>query len=82
MENRYRSIFASTRSCLKSCMAVIGDSMKEEDQVVHLLACLPESFNVLVTALESNTDVPKTEVVTERVRYIRKDNSKQRKQFS
>ena len=39
--------------------------MKEEDQVVHLPASLPESFNVLVTALESNADVPKMEAVTE-----------------
>ena len=46
-------------------LAVIGDSMKEEDQVVHLLTSLPESFNVLVTALESNADAPKMEVVTE-----------------
>ena len=45
-------------------LAVIGDPMKKEDQVVHLLASLPESFNVLVTALESNADVPKMEVVT------------------
>ena len=48
-------------------LAVIGDPMKEEDQVVHLLASLPDSFNVLVTALESNADVPKMEVVTERL---------------
>ena len=40
-------------------LAVIGDPMKEEDQVVHLLASLPDSFNVLVTALEANADVPK-----------------------
>ena len=48
-------------------LAVVGDPMKEEDQVVHLLASLPESFNVLVTALEANADVPKMEVVTERL---------------
>ena len=48
-------------------LAVIGDPMKEEDQVVHLLASLPESFSVLVTALESSADVPKMEVVTERL---------------
>ena len=48
-------------------LAVIGDPMKEEDQAIHLLASLPESFNVLVTALESNAAVPKMEVVTERL---------------
>ena len=48
-------------------LAVIGDPMKEEDQVVHLLASLPESFNVLATALQSNAEVPKMEVVTERL---------------
>ncbi len=31
-------------------LAVIGDVVSEEDRVVHLLASLPESFNVLVTA--------------------------------
>ncbi len=34
-------------------LAVIGDAVSEEDRVVHLLASLPESFNVLVTALEA-----------------------------
>ena len=34
---------------------------------MHLLASLPESFNVLVTALEANPDVLKLEVVTERL---------------
>ena len=48
-------------------LAVIGDPMKEEDQVVYLLASLPESFNMLVTALEANPDVPQMEVVTERL---------------
>ena len=47
-------------------LAVIGDPVKEEHQVVNLLASLLESFNVLVGALESNADVPKIEVVTER----------------
>ena len=35
-------------------LAVIGDPVKEEDQVVHLLAILPESYSMLVTALEAN----------------------------
>ena len=48
-------------------LAVIGDLVKEEDRVVHLLASLPESYNMLVTALEANPDVPQMEVVTERL---------------
>ncbi len=48
-------------------LAVIGDPIKEEDRVVHLLASLPEPFNMLVTALEASTDVPNLDVVTERL---------------
>ncbi len=33
---------------------VIGDPIKEEDRVAHLLASLPESFNMLVTTLEAS----------------------------
>ena len=41
-------------------LAVIGDPVSEEDRVVHLLASLPESFDMLVTALEAQSDnVPK-----------------------
>ena len=48
-------------------LAVAGEDVSEEDRVVYLLASLPESYNVLVTALEANEDVPKLEVVTERI---------------
>ena len=48
-------------------LAVIGDPVSEEDRVVHLLASLPESFNMLVTALEASSEVPKMETVTERL---------------
>ena len=48
-------------------LAVIGDPLEEEDQVVFLLASLPESFDILVTALEVNADVPKMDVVRERL---------------
>ena len=41
--------------------------MEEEDKVVTLLASLPDSFNMLVTALEANAGVPSMEVVTERL---------------
>ena len=36
---------------------MIGDPVSEEDCVVHLLASLPGSFNMLVTALEANPEV-------------------------
>ena len=48
-------------------LAIIGDPVTEEDHVVHLLASLPDSFNMLVTALEANPEVPKMENVTERL---------------
>ena len=48
-------------------LAVAGDAVEEEDRVVHLLASLPDTFSMLVTALELNPEVPKMEVVTERL---------------
>ena len=48
-------------------LTVAGETVSEEDRVVYLLASLPESYNVLVTALEANEGVPKLEVVTERI---------------
>ncbi|GAB1600790.1 hypothetical protein Ahia01_000357100 [Argonauta hians] len=48
-------------------LSVIGDSIDEEDRVVHLLATLPDSYNMLVTALEASQDVPKWVLVTERL---------------
>ena len=46
-------------------LAVVGDPVSEEDRVVHLLASLLDSFDMLVTALEANKQVPKMESVTE-----------------
>ena len=49
-------------------LSAIGDPTTDEDKVVYLLAGLPESYDVLVTALESGTDaVPSMETVTERL---------------
>ena len=48
-------------------LAVVGEAVDDEPRVVHLLASLPESFSMMVTALEANKDVPKMEVVTERL---------------
>lgn len=51
-------------------LAVIGDAVSEEDQVVYLLASLPASYDMLVTALEAQSEnVPKWELVTERLRH-------------
>lgn len=48
-------------------LAVIGDSIDDDDRVIYLLASLPESFNVLVTALEASSEVPKMESMIERL---------------
>ena len=48
-------------------LSAIGETVGEEDRVVYLLASLPESYNVLVTALEANADVPSLAVVRERL---------------
>ncbi len=48
-------------------LSVVGDKIEEEDWVVNLLASLPDSFNMLVPAFEACEDVPKMEVVTERL---------------
>lgn len=50
-------------------LAIIGDSIDEEDRVVHLLATLPVSYNMLVTALEASQDVPKWVLATEQLLY-------------
>ena len=48
-------------------LTVIGDTITEEDQVVHLLASLSGLYCVLVTALEAWAEVPKMETVTKRL---------------
>ena len=49
-------------------LAVIAEAISDEDKVVYLLAGLPESYDVLVTAFESGSDtVPPLESVTERL---------------
>ena len=48
-------------------LSVIGEAISEEDRVVYLLASLPESYNVLVTALEASAEVPRLTVVRERL---------------
>ena len=46
-------------------LPVVGDPVSEEDHVVHLLASLPDSFDMLGTTLETNETVPKMENVPE-----------------
>ena len=53
-------------------LSVVGDAVEEEDRVVHILASLPESYQMLVTALEANAEVPKLEIVTERLLHEEK----------
>ena len=48
-------------------LSAIAEPVNEEDRVVYLLASLPESYNVLVTALEASAEVPAMAVVTERL---------------
>ena len=48
-------------------LAVVGDNIDDNDRVIYLLASLPESFNILVTALKASSDVPKMENVIERL---------------
>ena len=48
-------------------LSIIGDSIDDEDRVVYLLASLPDSYEMLVTALEANTEVPNMETVIERL---------------
>ena len=50
-------------------LALIGAAMEDEDKVVTLLASLPETYNMLVTALKASTEVPQMEVVIERLLY-------------
>ena len=48
-------------------LAVIGYPVEEEDRVVQILTSLPDSFNMIVTAFEASSEVPKLAVVIERL---------------
>ena len=56
-------------------LSIIDDPLDEENQVVHLLVSLPESYDMLVTALEASPEVPNLEIVTERLLH---EETKQR----
>ena len=53
-------------------LAVVGDTIGDDDRVVYLLASLPESYDMLVTALEANETVPGMKTVIERLTYEEK----------
>ena len=48
---------------------IVGEVITDKDIVVYLLASLPESFNILATALESN---PSMEIVIDRLMHEEK----------
>ena len=50
-----------------NALSVMDAPLSEEDRVIYLLASLPESFGVLVTALEASSTVPTLDVVTEKL---------------
>ena len=58
-------------------LSIIGDPSDEENQVVHLLASLPESYDMLVTALEASPNVPKLAVITERLLHEERKKEKE-----
>ena len=46
-------------------LSIIGDNIDDEDRVVYQLASLPDSYEMLVTALEVNTEVQNMKTVIE-----------------
>ena len=45
--------------------SVINDPVQEEGRLIHLLSSFPDSYDMLVTALEANIEVSQVEIVTE-----------------
>ena len=62
-----------------NALSVMEAPLSEEDRVIYHLASLPESFGMLVTALEASAEVPKMDVVTERLHEQRKLSSEKKK---
>ncbi len=63
-----------------NALSVMEAPLSEEDRVIYLLASLPESFGVLVTALEASSIVPTMDVVTERL--LHEEQKKREKEES
>ena len=61
-------------------LSAIGDKLTEEDQVIRLLTSLPDSYDVLVTALEANDSTPTWSHTVERL--LHQEKSKKRKEKS
>ena len=61
---------------LLDLLAVEGEDVSEEDSAVYLLVSLPESYNILVIALEANEDASKFEVVTKRIFHQERKSKK------
>ena len=78
--NEGRSVQEHRKSMTEICdeLSAIGEPVNEEDCVVYLLASLPESYNVLVTTLEANAEVPRLELVTERLIHMNLNGSKRK----
>uniref|UniRef100_A0A1X7UF57 Retrovirus-related Pol polyprotein from transposon TNT 1-94 n=1 Tax=Amphimedon queenslandica TaxID=400682 RepID=A0A1X7UF57_AMPQE len=53
-------------------LAIVGDTIVDDDPVVYLLASLPESYDVLVTALEANETFPGMKTVIESLTHEEK----------
>lgn len=51
-------------------LAVINDPVPKEQKVLHLLGTLPDSFEIMRTALEANPDCPEWENVIERILHV------------
>ena len=63
-------------------LAIVGDAIEEEDRVVYLLASLPDSYNTLVTALETHEEFPKMEVATERLLHAERKQKEKSSLYS
>ena len=63
---------ASMQDHIREMVELFNDlavAIDNEDQVVHLLVSLPESYDTLVTALEANEKVPSMKTVIDRLTY-------------
>ena len=49
-------------------LAIVEDAIGDSDRIVHILASLPESYDMLVTAFEAHKAVPDMQVITERLK--------------
>ncbi len=62
-------------------LAIVAEPVSDEDKVIYLLAGLPESYDVLVTALESGSEtVPALDSVTERL--LREEEKLKSKEYA